>query len=217
MIRVLVADDHTLVRQALVQMLGMEPDMEVVGEADTADLAVERCRVLAPDVVLMDIHMPDGSEGIEATRAITAQHPEVKVIVLTMERRDQYLFEAIQAGARGYLLKNADTEELVEAIRAAAGGEAAVDTSLSRKMLTEFKRLSSRGPETPFQQLTERERQILSLLARGANNHEIAQQLDISEKTVRNRLSGIFDKLHVNNRTQAALLAKQEGWDRLDD
>ena len=212
MIKILIADDHNLVRQALSQMLQTEPDMEVTGEAANAEQAVERCKLLAPDVVLMDIHMPRGTEGIEATKRITAHNPRIKVIMLTMERQDEYLFESIKAGAKGYLLKNADSEELLQAIRAVAAGEATLPPTIARKVLEEFHRLSEREfQDKPYEHLTEREREILSLVGQGAPNREIAQRLDISEKTVRNRLSVIFDKLHLNNRTQAALYAMREG------
>ncbi len=212
MIRVLIADDHNLVRQALAQMLQTEPDMTVVAQAANAQEAVERCKLLAPDIVLMDIHMPRGSEGIEATRKITEQNPQVKVIMLTMERQDEYLFEAIKAGAVGYLLKNANAQELIEAIRAVAAGEATLTPLMARKVIEEFRRLTERESQGgPYEHLTERERDILSLLGQGASNHEIAQKLGISEKTVRNRLSVIFHKLHINNRTQAAIFALKRG------
>jgi DNA-binding NarL/FixJ family response regulator len=212
MIKILIADDHNLVRQALSQMLRTEPDMTVVGEAANGEDAVARCQLLAPDVVLMDIHMPRGTEGIEATRRITEHNPRVSVIMLTMERRDEYLFEAIKAGAKGYLLKNADSEELLKAIRAVAAGEATLDSAMARVVLEEFRRLNEReSQDKPYEHLTDRERDILSLLGQGADNHEIAQKLGIAEKTVRNRLSVIFDKLHINNRTQAALYAVKQG------
>ncbi|OGF56547.1 MAG: DNA-binding response regulator [Candidatus Fraserbacteria bacterium RBG_16_55_9] len=212
MIRVLIADDHNLVRQALAQMLKTESDMTVVDQAANAEQAVERCKLLAPDVVLMDIHMPHGREGIEATRQIAEHCPRAKVIMLTMERQDEYLFEAIQAGANGYLLKNANSGELLDAIRAVASGEATLNPAMARSVLEEFRRLTEReSQESPYERLTEREKDILSLLSRGATNHEIAEQLGISEKTVRNRLSVIFDKLHINNRTQAALYALKRG------
>ena len=212
MTKILIADDHNLVRQALSQMLQTEPDMTVVGEAANAQDAVERCKLLAPDVVLMDIHMPRGTEGIEATKHITEHNPQIKIIMLTMERQDEYLFESIKAGAKGYLLKNADSEELLHAIRAVAAGEATLPPTIARKVLEEFHRLSERAfQDKPYEHLTERERDILSLVGQGAANREIAERLDISEKTVRNRLSVIFDKLHINNRTQAALFAVREG------
>lgn len=211
-IKVLVADDHNLVRQALSQMLETEPDMAVVAQAANADEAFERCKLLAPDIVLMDIHMPQGKEGIEATKRIIEHNSNIKVIMLTMERQQDYLLEAIKAGAKGYLLKNATSQELVKAIRDVAAGEGSLDSAMAREVLQEFRRLSERETqESPYERLTDREKDILSLLAQGATNHEIAQQLGLSEKTVRNRLSVIFDKLHINNRTQAALYAHKRG------
>jgi DNA-binding NarL/FixJ family response regulator len=212
MTTILIADDHNLLRQALRQMLQTEPDLTVVSEAANAEQAIERCKLLAPDVVLMDIHMPRGAEGIEATKRITEQNPHTKVIILTMERQDEYLFESIKAGAKGYLLKNANSEELLEAIRTVAAGEATLPPTIARKVLEEFHRLNERELQgKPYERLTEREKEILSLVGEGASNRQIAQRLDIAEKTVRNRLSVIFDKLHINNRTQAALIAVREG------
>ncbi len=213
-IRILIADDHTLVRQALSQMLQTEPDFEIVGQASDGEEAFQKAKVLDPHIVLMDIHMPRGREGIEATRRITEHNPRIGVVMLTMERQDEYLIEAIKAGAKGYLLKNANSQELVEAIRAVAAGEAQLDPAMARRVLEEFRRLSH-AEHTDIIHLTEREKEILQLVARGASNHEIAKKLEISEKTVRNRLSVIFDKLHINNRTQAALYALRAGYAQL--
>jgi DNA-binding NarL/FixJ family response regulator len=211
-IRILIADDHTLVRQALAQMLQTEPDFEVVGQAADSEEAFQKTKVLDPDIVLMDIHMPKGREGIEATQRITEHNPRIGVIMLTMERHDEYLIEAIKAGAKGYLLKNANSQELTEAIRAVAAGEAQLEPPMARRVLEEFRRLSERHDAV---HLTEREIEILQLVAQGASNKEIAKKLEISEKTVRNRLSVIFDKLHINNRTEAALYALREGYAQL--
>jgi NarL family two-component system response regulator LiaR len=213
-IRILIADDHTLVRQALAQMLQTEPDFEVVGQAADGEEAFQKTRVLDPDIVLMDIHMPRGREGIEATRRIVEHNPRIGVIMLTMERQDEYLIEAIKAGAKGYLLKNANSQELIEAIHAVAAGEAQLDPAMARKVLEEFRRLE-RHQRHDIVHLTEREIEILQLVAQGASNREIATKLEISEKTVRNRLSVIFDKLHINNRTEAALYALREGYAQL--
>ncbi len=216
-IRILIADDHTMVRQGLSQICEAEPDMEVVGQAANGHEAVLLARRLHPDVVVMDINMP-GKDGVQATKEITADAPEIGVIILTMYRQDQYVFEAIKAGARAYLLKDADSEELLRAIRAVATGEALLDPSIAAKMIEEFKRLQEdtllADGLTP---LTDREQDILRLVAQGFDNQEIAAQLHLSEKTVRNRLSIIFEKLHVNNRTQAALYALRRGLASLDD
>ncbi len=216
-IRVLIADDHTMVRQGLSQICEAEPDMQVVGQAADGRQAVLLARSLHPDIVVMDINMP-GQDGVEATTVITAENPSIGVIILTMYRQDQYVFEAIKAGARAYLLKDADSEELLRAIRTVARGEALLDPSIAGKMIEEFKRLQEDAllaeGLTP---LTDREQDILRLVAQGHDNQAIADQLYLSGKTVRNRLSIIFEKLHVNNRTQAALYALRRGLASLDD
>ncbi len=216
-IKILIADDHTMVRQGLSQICEAEPDMQVVGQAADGQQAIRLAQSLEPDIVVMDINMP-GQDGVEATKAITAENPRIGVIILTMYRQDQYVFEAIKAGARAYLLKDADSEELLRAIRAVAQGEALLDPSIAGKMIEEFKRLQEDAllaqGLTP---LTDREQDILRLVAQGYDNQEIAHQLHLSEKTVRNRLSVIFEKLHVNNRTQAALYALRRGLATLDD
>ena len=216
-IRVLIADDHTMVRQGLSQICNAEMDLEVVGQAANgaeARLLVERLR---PHVVIMDINMPV-LDGVQATRQITTAFPEMGVIILTMYRQDEHVFEAIKAGARAYLLKEADSDELLSAIRAVAGGEALLDPAIARKMIDEFRRIqeSVTGPDgaTP---LSGRDLDILRLVAQGLDNNAIAERLFLSEKTVRNRLSGIFEALHVSNRTQAALYALRKGRARRDD
>ena len=204
-IRILIADDHTMVRQGLTQICEAEPEMEVVEQAADGRQAVALALRFQPDVVVMDINMPE-QDGVEATKEITAENPDAGVIILTMYRQDQYVFEAIKAGARAYLLKDADSDELVRAIRAVADGEALLDPSIAGKMIEEFKRLQEdtllAEGLTP---LTEREQDVLRLVAQGHENQEIADQLHLSEKTIRNRLTVVFEKLHVNNRTQAAL------------
>lgn len=216
-VRILIADDHTMVRQGLSQICEAEPDMEVVGQAADGWQAVRLARSLDPDIVVMDINMP-GQDGVEATKAITADNPRIGVLILTMYRQDRYVFEAIKAGARAYLLKDADSGELLRAIRAVAAGEALLDPSIAGKMIEEFKRLQEDALLAQgLSPLTDREQDILRLVAQGHDNQEIANQLHLSEKTVRNRLSIIFDKLHVNNRTQAALYALRRGLASLND
>ncbi len=212
-IEVLIADDHHLVRQGLAQLLAAEPDIRVVAQAADGEEAVEKAKLYRPDVVLMDIHMPR-LDGIEATRRIAERYPEVSVVMLTMYGDEGHLFEAIKAGARGYVLKSAKPEQLLKTLRAVHRGEAWLDPALAHKMLEEFRRLSQprAEPRADLVYLTPREREILELLAQGSSNHEIAKRLGISEKTVRNRLSLIFRKLQVNNRTQAALKAREAGW-----
>jgi DNA-binding NarL/FixJ family response regulator len=207
----MIVDDHKLVCEGLTQICEAEPDMKVVARAANGREAVERALATRPDIVLMDINMPE-MNGVEAARQITAQQPEVRVIMLTMYREEEYLFEAIKAGAKDYLLKSADPQELLDAIRAVYAGEAKLDPAMAAKILEEFRRLSTRhGESRELIYLTDREQDILRLVAQGADNHELAKALGIAEKTVRNRLSVIFDKLHINNRTQAALYALKQG------
>ncbi len=218
-IRILIADDHAILRQGLAQIFAAEPDMAVVGQAANGREAVQKALALKPDVVLMDIHMPV-LDGVEATRRITASLPEVGLIILTMYRQDRYVFEAIKAGARGYLVKDIDADELLQAIRAVARGETLMDANVASRLLDEFDHLRGGRARGEFLDLTEREVEILRLVAVGASNQQIAEQLHLTEKTVRNRLTVIFEKLHLNNRTQAALYALRGGlvtWSEVDD
>ncbi|MBN1993787.1 MAG: response regulator transcription factor [Anaerolineae bacterium] len=216
-IRVLIADDHTMVRQGLSQICSTEADMQVVGQAANGQEACQLALQVEPDVVIMDINMPV-LDGVQATRYITGAYPQAGVIILTMYRQDQYVFEAIKAGARAYLLKDADSEELLRAIRIVAGGEALLDSSIALKMMDEFRRLQGDPVGADgITQLTERELDILRLVAQGLENTEIGEQLGLSEKTIRNRLTTIFEKLHVNNRIQAALYALRQGLASLDN
>ncbi|MBI3961200.1 MAG: response regulator transcription factor [Deinococcus sp.] len=212
MIRLLLADDHRMFRQGLRQILETEGDMEVIAEAGNGQEAVAKAHELHPDVVLMDINMP-GLDGVKAAQLISRNAPGTAVIILTMYRQDDYIFEAIKAGARGYLLKDADSEELVRAIHAVAQGEALIDPTIATRVLAEFRR----PQEPPAEHLTAREEEILRQVARGASNREIAQALGLSEKTVKNRLSEIFSKLSLSNRTEAALYAVREGLVSLKD
>ena len=216
-IRILIADDHTMVRQGLSQICDAEADLEVIGQAANGEEACRLANRLRPHVVIMDINMPV-LDGVQATQRITAAFPEIGVIILTMYRQDEHVFEAIKAGARAYLLKEADSDELLAAIRAVAAGEALLDPAIARKMIDEFRRLqeSPLGADglTP---LTPRDLDILRLVAQGRDNSEIGDRLSLSDKTVRNRLTGIFEALHVSNRTQAALYALRKGLARLDE
>jgi DNA-binding NarL/FixJ family response regulator len=215
-IRVLIADDHRLFRLGLRQACESAEDLEVVGEAADGQEAVELAQRCRPDVVLMDINMPV-MDGVEATHRIVEQDPGVRVIMLTIYRQDRYVFEAIKAGARGYLLKDVDEHELLEAIRAVYRGEALINPALATRVLDEFRRLSQVAAErAEVETLTEGEMEVLRLVAQGASNKEIAMQLHLAESTVSNRLRDIYRKLHVNNRTQAALLALRRGWARLE-
>lgn len=210
MIRILIADDHSLFRQGLRSLLEAEEDLRVIGEAANGREALRGALETHPDVVLMDIQMP-GLDGVEATKEILKEFPEAKVVMLTMYRQDAYVFEAVKAGARGYLLKDVDAETLVDAVRRVNEGEVLLDAELAEQIIHDFRAKRDVLPKAHHADLTDREVQILRLLAQGATNQEIADELGISEKTVRNRLSEIFSKLHLNNRTQAALYAIREG------
>jgi DNA-binding NarL/FixJ family response regulator len=212
-IRVLLADDHTIFREGLRAILDRQKDIVVVGEAEDGVEAVKKTAEVAPDIVLMDINMPV-MDGVEASRLITAQHQRVGIIMLTMYREDKYAFEAIKAGAQGYVLKDARARELLKAIRAVHRGEALIDPAMATKLLEEFRRLAGVGEG--FLGLSKREIDILRLVARGATNKEIGNALCLSEQTIKNCLSIIFQKLHVNNRTEAATFAIREGLISLD-
>ncbi|MFQ5401306.1 MAG: response regulator [Anaerolineae bacterium] len=213
-IRIILADDHNVLRQGMAQVLQAQPDMTVVAQAGNGREALELTRQHQPNVVLMDINMPE-MDGVEAARKITARLPQTGVIILTMYRRDDYVFEAIKAGASGYLLKEVELDELLTAVRAVAGGEAVIDPAIAGRVLAEFRRPKAGKPET--EPLAERDVEILRLLAGGLSNQEIADQLHLSEKTIRNRLSLIFRQLHLKNRTQAALYAMREGLVKPDE
>ncbi len=214
-IRVLIADDHRLFRRGLRQVCEMDGGFEVVGEAEHGQQAIELARRLQPDVVLMDIEMPI-LNGVQATSVITTENPTIRVIVLTVYQEDEHVFKAIRAGAQGYLLKDAEEEKLIEAIRAVHRGEALIDSHVAAMVLDEFRRIRPHEPEKTvteeITQLTEAEMDVLYLVAQGVDNRTIASQLSLAEKTVSNRLSDIYQKLHVGNRTQAALYALRQGW-----
>jgi len=220
MTRLLLCDDHAMFRQGLKSILETEEDFRVIGEASTGREAVRYALETKPDVVLMDIQMPE-LDGVAATKAILAEQPDIPVIILTMYRQDRYVFEAVKVGARGYMLKDAGADELVDSIRRVAAGETLLNAEMAASILEEFHKLGDLDlpshPEHTISELTEREEDILRLLAQGSTNQEIADALGVSEKTVRNRLSEIFSKLRLNNRTQAALYALREGIATLQD
>ena len=220
MTRLLLCDDHAMFRQGLKSILETEEDFRVIGEASTGREAVRYALETRPDVVLMDIQMPE-LDGVAATKAILAEQPDIPVIILTMYRQDRYVFEAVKVGARGYMLKDAGADELVDSIRRVAAGETLLNAEMAASILEEFHKLGDLDlpshPEHTISELTEREEDILRLLAQDSTNQEIADALGVSEKTVRNRLSEIFSKLRLNNRTQAALYALREGIATLQD
>lgn len=207
-IRVLIVDDHAIVRYGLTCLLALETDITVVGEASNGVLAVEMARELQPDVILMDLRMPEMS-GLEAMRRIRAENPDLKFIVLTIYDSDEYVFEAIEAGAKGFLLKDAHREELFRAIRAVFHGESLMCPSVNTKVLHRLAQLSDRagGTDVP----SEREIQVLRLIAGGATNQEIAISLSISVGTVRTHVTNILKKLDAKGRTQAVTKAMQRG------
>jgi DNA-binding NarL/FixJ family response regulator len=206
---ILIADDHTLFRDGLHALFSSLPDLVVVGEAATGLEAISQAEEKQPDVILMDLQMP-GINGIEATRRIVQTSPHVGVIVVTMFEDDVSVFAAMRAGARGYVLKGADQEEILRAIRAVARGEALFGPAIAAR-LSAFFQLSGPGRVTAFPDLTDRERDVLHLLAQGLSNHEIGERLFISPKTVRNHVSNIFNKLQVVDRVQAAIRARDAG------
>jgi two-component system, NarL family, response regulator LiaR len=213
-IRVLIADDHAILRKGIRALLGTEPDMEVVGEAADGLETVARARALRPDVILMDLVMPN-LDGIEATRQITAEQPGVRILVLTSFAADDKVFPAIKAGALGYVLKDSGPAELVRAIHQVHQGQPSLEPAIALKVLREL----SHPPQQPLtlDPLTERELEVLRLLAQGKSNREIAEQLVIAELTVRTHVSNILGKLHLASRTQAALYALKEGLASLED
>jgi DNA-binding NarL/FixJ family response regulator len=219
MIRLLVVDDHPLMRDGLVRLLGLEPEIEIVGTASDGAEAVAKVGELQPALVLMDVRMPNMS-GIAATREIKARYPQTEVVLLTMHDEEEYVFEGLSAGASGYLLKDASHDEVMSALRQVSAGQAQIAPSVTRKLVREFASLRQARPEpapTPTPparppELSRREFEVLGLLVRGYSNRQIATDLFIDETTVKTHLHRIFEKLQVRDRTQAAILAVQHGW-----
>jgi DNA-binding NarL/FixJ family response regulator len=208
--RILLADDHTIFRYGLRAMLSSLPEYEVVGEATTGEEAVALTAELRPDVILMDVQMP-GKGGIEATRRILETSPGVGVIVVTMFKDDDSVFAAMRAGARGYVLKGADKEEVFTVVRAVARGEAHFGPEVAKRLMSFFSAPRPAATSEVFPELTAREREVLNLIAGGRSNAEITRQLFLSPKTVRNHISNIFTKLRVADRAQAIVRAREAG------
>ncbi len=209
-IHVIIADDHPLFRDGMRGLLETAPDIEVVGEAASGEEAVALVEAHRPDVVLMDIAMP-GTNGISATRQILRTNPQVNVLMVTMIEDDDSVFAAMQAGARGYLLKGANRVETLRAIYAAANGEAIFGPGIARRLINFFSAPRSTVTGQPFPELTDRETEILALIAQGRSNAEIADQLSLSLKTIQNYASTIFNKLQVSDRGQAVIRARDAG------
>jgi len=212
-IRVLIVDDHALIRRSLELALTAEPDIEVVGEASDGEEAVELAGRLMPDVVLMDVRMPRRT-GIEATRGIKEAVPSARIIMLTVSDEEEDLFDAIKAGATGYLLKDVQIDEVPDAVRSVYEGQSLINPSMATKLIQEFAAMSrkeaERPPQVPAPRLTEREMEVLRLVAKGMNNREIAKELFISENTVKNHVRNILEKLQLHSRMEAVVYAVRE-------
>ncbi len=213
-IRLLIADDHPIFRSGLRVLLDLLPEIEVVGEATNGKEAVSKAAEYRPDVILMDIGMP-GINGIEATRQILSTNPAISILVVTMYEDDDSVFAAMRAGARGYVLKGADQDDLLLAINVVSSGGVIFSPAIANRVMTFFATLKRTTPQT-FPELTEREREVLELIARGTNNPTIAEQLIISPKTVRNLVSSIFSKLQVTSRAEAIVRAREAGLGQAD-
>jgi RNA polymerase sigma factor (sigma-70 family) len=215
--RILLVEDHIVVRQGIKALLSDEPDLEIVGEADNGREALQAVMKLHPNLVLMDISMP-GLNGIEATRQIRQRHPEVKVVVLSMHANEEYVFQVLRAGASGYVLKQSDSSEVLTAIRAALTGGSFLSPPISRAVVDDYvRRAEARGEGSDLDLLTSREREVLQLLAEGLSNREIAEQLNISVKTVETHRSNMMNKLDVDSKTELVKYALRKGWATLEE
>lgn len=210
--KILVVDDHALFRKGIISLLSQIEDLEIIGEASNGEEGVLKAKELKPDIVLMDVEMPE-MDGVEAVKHIKKALPECKVVMLTISDEDDVLFKSIRNGAQGYLLKSIDPDDMIREIRGLLKGEAALSKAIASKILKEFSNISRKGKEINLQKynLSEREKEVLSLVAEGLTNKEIAASLDITENTVKNHLCNIMEKLHLQNRVQLATFAWKEG------
>ncbi len=204
-IKVMIAEDHSMIRAGLKQLLELEPDIKVIAGCSDGRMAVEKYKEVNPDVILMDINMPV-QNGLEALEEIRSFDPGARAVMLTIHQDRDYLLKALEIGALGYILKDADASALIEAVRSVYEGQTYIQPIMARELVNEYKRIKS-GADDPRNQLTERETEVLKLLSKGMLNKEIANELYISEKTVKNHISSIFRKLNVQDRTQAAVYA----------
>ncbi len=209
-IRIILADDHNVLRQGIAQVLESQEDMHVIAQASTGKEAITLIREHHPDIILLDINMPD-LNGLEVTQRVTSDFPDLGVIILTMYRSDDYVFKAIEAGARGYLLKEAEMDELLAAVRNVSKGQSVIDSSLTDRVFAKLRGEIKPVQDDEIKDLPKRDLEILRLIAKGFSNKEISEQIFITEKTIRNRLSLLFQRLNIKNRTEAALFAIQKG------
>jgi DNA-binding NarL/FixJ family response regulator len=215
--RVILVEDHVVVRQGLRALLADEPDIEIVGEASNGREALQRVQELQPDLALMDISMPS-LNGIEATRQIRQQYPEVRIVILSMHTNEEFVFQVLQAGASGYVLKHSDSSEILMAIRAALAGGSFLSPQISRAVIDDYvRRGEDPGRGSKLDQITPREREVLQLLAEGLSNQAIARQLSISVKTVESHRSSIMSKLGLSNKTELVRFALRQGWATLEE
>lgn len=215
-IRILIADDHAVVREGTRKMLEREADLEVVAEAGDGEEAVKLVGESMPDIVIMDINMPK-LDGIEATKRIKLLYPKVSILILSAYDDDQFVFSLIEGGAAGYLLKSASGREIVDAVRAVSTGESALHPAIARKVLNRFASSTKPAKTKPKEPLSERELEVLRMATRGLSNHQIADELCLSLRTVQAHLAHIFNKLQVSSRTEAVVYGLKQGWTTLDD
>ncbi|MGJ7919359.1 response regulator [Neobacillus sp. LXY-4] len=211
MIKILLVDDHAVVRMGLTMLLNNYPDMQVVGEASEGNEGIKKALLLKPDVVIMDLSMPHGKDGLSATSELKKQMPHVAILILTMHDDEEYLFRAIQAGASGCILKSAPQDELVAAIQSVADGNAYLHPSAIKKLITEYMETVKQGNTDTYSLLSDREKEVLTLVAKGFSNKEIAEQLTISVKTVETHKGNLMEKLHMKSRPELVAYALKKG------